>query len=420
MAKDAVFHSLRQDGDHGGQEPTDGSAPPPTDTMGAGTRPRVAFLFIGQAHQLLHGITIAEELALAGRVDVDIVSTTAINLELACDIVVPETRHLLGFERIGSRVLRASAARLGRVLPPKLPSLFIAHRRLDRYDAIILPERTSTILRKLGVRRPKLIHIDHGAGDRAVGYDKRIAQFDFALVAGRKQERRMLADGLIRPGAYAIVGYPKFDAADRIRDRSWHPFADDRPVILYNPHFSAELGSWAKDGQEIVRNIVESGRFNLVIAPHVRLCDTRKGRSAAEAVFGMFRPFPQVHLDLGSERSIDMTYTSLADVYLGDVSSQVYEFIRTPRPCVFINSHGKDWHGDPNYSHWNLGPVFDHAAMTVAAIDASMRDHGDYRDRQRAAFGDTVDEHAGRGSSIRAAEAIVSFLCRAGVADLRG
>lgn len=407
MATDTAIHSLRQQLGIGGDEP---AVSPCADIQNAGVRPRVAYLFIGQPHQLLHGITIAEQLALDGQVGVDILSTTTINLKLARDLIVPESRHLLGFGLIGAGILRAIAARLGRLVPPKLPSLFAACRMLNRYDAIVLPERTSTILRKLGVRRPKLIHIDHGAGDRAVGYDKRIARFDFALVAGRKQERRMLADGLIRPGAYAIVGYPKFDAADRIRDRSWSPFSDERPVILYNPHFSAALGSWAKDGHEVVRHIVESGRFNLIIAPHIRLCGSRAGRAAAEAVFGMFRPFPQVHLDLGSERSIDMTYTSLADIYLGDVSSQVYEFIRTPRPCVFINSHQRNWRGDPSYAHWNLGRVIDQADMTVAAIDAAIDGHGDYRDWQRRAFIETFDERKDRSASKRAAEAIGHFL----------
>ena len=32
-----------------------------------------------------------------------------------------------------------------------------------------------------------------------------------------------------------------------------------------------------------------------------------------------------------------MTYTKQADIYLGDVSSQVYEFMLKPRPCIFFN-----------------------------------------------------------------------------------
>lgn len=29
-----------------------------------------------------------------------------------------------------------------------------------------------------------------------------------------------------------------------------------------------------------------------------------------------------------------MTYTPAADIYLGDVSSQSYEFLLDPRPCL--------------------------------------------------------------------------------------
>jgi len=54
-----------------------------------------------------------------------------------------------------------------------------------------------------------------------------------------------------------------------------------------------------------------------------------------------------------------MTYTQAADVYIGDVSSQVYEFIRTPRPCIFLNLDRIDWQDDPNYAHWHLGQVVD-------------------------------------------------------------
>src|SRR3546814_2965461 len=49
-----------------------------------------------------------------------------------------------------------------------------------------------------------------------------------------------------------------------------------------------------------------------------------------------------MHIDLGSERSIDMSYTGSADLYLGDVSSQVAEYLYRPRPCVFLNAQGVD------------------------------------------------------------------------------
>lgn len=372
--------------------------------------PRVAFFFNAQAHQLLHGVTIAEELALGWQVNVDILSSTAINLELARAVTLPSTHGLLRFEQIGSPLGRAIARRRGLVVPPKLLTLLAARRKLNSYDAIALPERTSILLRRLGVRLPKFIHIDHGAGDRAVGFDKRIARFDFALVAGEKQRRRMMAEGLIRTEASAVVGYPKFDAAARLRDRHWSPFTTARPVILYNPHFSSTLGSWRSHGHEIVRRIVETNRYNIIIAPHIRLCDSRDGRASAEAIFGLFAIYPHVHLDFGSERSIDMTYTTMADIYLGDVSSQVYEFLQAPRPCVFLNSDGRSWDGDPNHAHWQLGQVIDRADAIVDALDEASVRHGDYVARQIDAVADTFDVREGERDSRRAACAIASFL----------
>ncbi len=47
-----------------------------------------------------------------------------------------------------------------------------------------------------------------------------------------------------------------------------------------------------------------------------------------------------------------MSYTTAADIYLGDVSSQVYEFLYEPRPCLFLNSHEFAWKSDPNFAHW--------------------------------------------------------------------
>ena len=107
-----------------------------------------------------------------------------------------------------------------------------------------------------------------------------------------------------------------------------------------------------------------------------------------------------------------MTLTRAADVYLGDVSSQVYEFLRTPRPCVFINAHGVDWQGDEDYRFWRYGPVVAEASQVLDAVDRSRADHaGLYLDDQRAGFAETFDLQT-RASSDRAAEAIVAAIDR--------
>lgn len=377
----------------------------------APTIPRIAFLFNAQAHQILHGITVAEQLALGWQANVDILSPAEGHLALARQLTDRASHCLLRFDLIGSPALRRAARAIGSVIPPKLLTLADARRRLNSYDAVALPERTSTIMRNLGVRRPRLIHLDHGAGDRAAGFDPRIARFDFALVAGDKQRRRMLEERLIRPGEHAVVGYPKFEAADRSRgDDRWSPFADDRPIILYNPHFSAELGSWERHGAEIVRQIAADGRFNLIVAPHVRLCDNRKRRAAFLRAIGDAADLPNVHVDPGSDRSIDMSYTMLADLYIGDVSSQIYEFLRRPRPCLFVNGKGRSWRNDPDYAHWYYGPVIDEVAGFCGAIDRCFATHRSYLTEQRRGFANTFDLSDARSYSERAAAAIADYL----------
>jgi len=372
--------------------------------------PRIAFLFNAQAHQILHGITVAEQLALGWQVNVDILSAAPGHLALGRQLTATESHCLLRFDLIGSPWLRRTARALGSVVPPKLFTLFKARRRLNCYDAIALPERTSTIMRRFGVNLPRLIHLDHGAGDRAAGFDPRIAKFDFALVAGTKQQRRLLADGLIRRGSHAIVGYPKFEAADRSRKSGRMLFAEDRPIILYNPHFSARLSSWSRGGPELAHRIAEDGRFNLIVAPHVRLCDSRKRRAGFLRALDQIAHFPNVHIDPGSESSIDMSYTSMADLYLGDVSSQVYEFLRTPRPCLFINSDRRDWRGDADHAHWQFGPVLEDVSRIVPAIDHAFDTHSDFIAEQKRGFADTFDLGGDESDSRRAAAAIADFL----------
>src|SRR5205085_183045 len=99
-----------------------------------------------------------------------------------------------------------------------------------------------------------------------------------------------------------------------------------------NPHFDRSLGSWTAWGPQILRAFAGQRDFNLIFAPHLRLFGSRPAE--AIAALAPFREHPGIHIDLGdTTAAIDMTYTRLADVYLGDASSQVYEFLRTPKPC---------------------------------------------------------------------------------------
>src|SRR3546814_15777150 len=53
----------------------------------------------------------------------------------------------------------------------------------------------------------------------------------------------------------------------------------------------------------------------------------------------------------------DGSYTAAADIYPGDTSIQVVEFLMQPRPCVFLDPLGVDWHDAPAYAMWAAGEV---------------------------------------------------------------
>lgn len=371
-----------------------------------GPRRSICFFFNAQRHQILHGVATARHLALDPRFDVHIASPATGHVDYARWLVDRLGGAPIAFDHRGSWLLEAARRWTGSEVPPKLLTLARLASWLDRFDAIALPERTSILLKRLGVRHPRFIHLDHGAGDRAAGFDPRIRRFDFVLMAGEKHRERLVAEGLVRPGAYAVAGYPKFEAADAARDPAWRPFSGERPVVLYNPHFS-HLGSWEALGEQVVAAFAAQDRYDLIVAPHVRLLDGQAARRRWEPVLARYEGHPRILVDRGSERAIDMTYTTLADVYLGDVSSQVYEFLRTPRPCLSLNPHDVAWGADPNYAHWHFGPVLPNASGLIAALDRARAEHPAVAGTQARAIERTF---LPGGGAATAAAAIAAWL----------
>lgn len=376
---------------------------------------RVCFFFNAQIHQLLHALPIAIALSRDPAFAIDVMAATHDHLALAREMAAAQGAGPIRFLRCGGRWLDGLTRITGGATPPKLAVLLAARRQLRDYDAIVVPERTSLLLKRLGLSKAKFVHTCHGAGDRAVGYDKRIAQFDFVLLAGEKQRQRMLAEGLIREGHYAIAGYSKFDLTAR-RSGGRSLFANDRPVILYNPHFSDKLSSWPTMGEAIIRQFARDDRFNLIVAPHIRLFDNRRKRAAMEARLADLARLPHVHIDLGSRASVDMRYVHMAALYVGDVSSQVYEYLARPRPCLFLNAHRAAWHDDRSYGHWRYGPVLDSSVLDsadgiVGAAADAIASHDTYADAQRQGVAHTFDDGA-MPASMRAAQALAAWLAR--------
>jgi hypothetical protein len=383
---------------------------------------RTGFLFNhDQIHQIAHGLPVALALAKARPEHEVIIATTNA-------LIAAEVTRQIGLDRpanikhvglcLRSRASKLLASIAGAVLPAS--KLLVLRDNLAFFrslDALVVTERTSLVLKtRYGLNKIRMILTDHGAGDRAIGFCKSTALFDHILAAGPKIRDRMVRDARVDASRLTITGYPKFDRVARTNTRL--PFqSKHQPIVLYNPHVSPHLSSWYKQGRAVLDHFLDNPRYNLIFAPHIMMFQ----RKAVVTIDRLSIDFPgkldpkyteapNIHIDLGSVASTDMSYTDAADIYLGDVSSQVYEFLLRPRPCVFLNTHGVVHEGDPNYAHWQAGPVISKVEHLGAALDDAVEGHAThYRAIQKSLFDysfDLTDEP----SSVRAARAIIGLL----------
>ena len=377
---------------------------------------RILFLFIGEPHHVFHALPIAAEMVAAGQ-DVEVAVASADHLRMVEQVALAYPGFAPRITLLGQKGLARWLRDMGLFRNPRLPMLIDALPFLRQFDAIVVPERTTTSIRHFLSGKTRLIFTPHGAGDRAITFDMRDRHFDFALVAGEKSEQRMLDAGTIRPGHYAVNGYVKLDLMPRLQAAREPLCEGGRPTVLYAPHFKRELSSWDRFGRDIIAWFAGQDRYNLVVAPHVRLfaeaSDAERAAVAKLAVPG------KILIDLASDRLFDMSYTSGADIYLGDVSSQVYEFLATPRPCLFLNAHQVDWAGDPDYLFWTLGDVVDDLADLPGALERAPARHPLYADAQRERLTESIGGDPA-GAARRGAEAILGFLAKNAGQDKSG
>lgn len=376
---------------------------------------RIAFLFNhDQIHQISHSLPIAMALAEGGFDGEIIVATTS-------DLLAQEVRRQAG-TWLGTRITHvelklAPGSRrldrwLGRVVP--VSKLLLYRDNLEFFrslNMLVVAEKSSLLLKsRYGLEDLFMVHTRHGAGDRAIGFNKQSALFDHVLCSGEKIRRRLIVEAGVDPERISVVGYPKFDT---VPEESRVPVQRNRSVTLYNPHPSPHLSSWYKHGRGVLDLFRQNPGRELIFAPHVMLFERpyvitidKLRVNRAGVIENRYLRGDNIHIDLGSRASTDMSYTMAADIYLGDASSQVYEFLIRPRPCIFLNSHNIAWQGDPNFAHWQAGEVISGPAELEGALDRAETLHQThYHAVQKKLFAESFDLN-GRRSSKRAAEVI--------------
>ncbi len=362
---------------------------------------KVAFLFLGETLLIPHLYPIVEGLAARSDVPIELWVSTSVHETLL-------TRWTARFPTVrirrapGFRVVADDGTGRNPVLPSKMPMLLRLLPYLRSATVVVCAEQTSLWLPRLFPMRAKFVKTSHGVGSMSARDDPRRRAAALTLVPS-ELERQTYLDRGFAPERFVATGYVKADFTHRTHAAP--PFADTRPVVLYTPHWQQHRSSWWRWGAEVVRRLVADGRYNLIFAPHQRLVE--KAPEVAD-LMREIGDLPHVHCDIDGFAMVDGSYTGVADVYLGDTSSQVIEFLMRPRPCVFLNAGGAAWEGDPNYAMWVCGEVVEDVADVVAAVDRSALRHTGFVAVQAEFAGRSLG--AVEGGAVRAAGEIVRVL----------
>ncbi len=384
---------------------------------------QIAFLYNHDAaHQVAHSAGIAG--ALAGRSPAQtVVAATAgplIRAELQKHLSADQIAAIDWLDLSLPSWLASLLAPLNRLLPlERLMRLLWHRRRLRSALAIVSTERTCLLLKRLWRNGdcPRFILVPHGAGDRNVTTHPAYRDFDLFLLSGAKVADQFINAGLAGKAQCRIIGYAKFDG---LRGRTPDSFfGNARPTFLYNPHFDPRLSSWYNHGPSVLEWFFRrAGDYNLIFAPHVMLFAKKIHISPEHRITRIrreiddkYRHAANIRIDTESSRLFDMSYTIAADVYIGDVSSQIYEFLHRPRPCFFIDSHGGSESANTGeYDFWRNGPVVRSVRQLGEALPDFEAVGAAYRAIQIDRMAYTADRTDPRPASVRGASAIADYL----------
>lgn len=359
------------------------------------TRTRVAFLFLGETLLIPHLWPIVEALSIAAPdLDIDCWVATSVHEALLdrWSAALPNVRL-----RRAPGFLHVPHAEDGHnpPLPAKLPMLARLAPRLIGACVAVCAEQTSLwIPRLLPFHPTKFVKTSHGAGSMSARDDRRRRATTLMLVPSELERETYLVRGFA-PERVRATGYVKAAFIHRTPARDLFP--TERPVLVYAPHWQKARSSWWAWGRQVVDMLAAQDRFNIILTPHQRLVETEPGVRAALAAVAAL---PHVHVDTESFAMVDGSYMAAADLYLGDTSSQVVEYLATPRPCVFLNPDRIDWRSTDDHDFWNCGDVIDDLDTLPQALTNAFQRHAVYRERQTefsaAALGATDGSAPGR------------------------
>jgi len=297
----------------------------------------------------------------------------------------------------------------GRDTPSTIPLYSKYRKYFLKYDILAFTSLNHQRINRIA-RKPKFVMLMHGAGNSRYPfteeYTEPMSRFDLVTTSGQKIQDLFLKMGDFKHTKFEICGYQKFDVV-KVENKNNNFFNNDKPTVVYNPHFNESISSYHQQGKEILEYFYNNKDYNLIFAPHFNLfLEKRRDTQQRDSIPQKYFKADHILIDFGSVNSVNMAYMMAADIYLGDVSSQIYEFlINGTKPCIFINTHNVKWKNDPFYKTWKLGKVLDNPADLNTALQTKEHWQKDYQKIQEEVINYTFDI-TDTPSVIRVANAI--------------
>ncbi len=370
-------------------------------------RKRITFLYINGDHHIYHTALTAMELSiLQNHYEVTLLFSTDSHKNILSGVMNQYPNHRCTLMRL-SPTSKYKYFNYKKKAYPHPPSMFKKALPIIRESVSVVATSHPTIsfAKKHGVQSRIYIYQFHGCGDRKYSFDPALSEYDFLLVPGELYKQRLQDENVTDSKKIKIIGYPKFDLQ---LDSDVELFNNSCPTVFYNPHWDKKLSSFPLWGRKVIEYFSSQDTYNLIFAPHILLSHWYH-INQYDLNFSEFNKSPNILIDLYSQRSINMTYIKQADIYMGDVSSQVYEWIGwKPRPCIFLNSNGIVWENDPDYRFWHNGLVINSLEEIGTALEKLNNDNPfqDYQIKHIKKYLDIIDKK----SSVRAAENIYSII----------
>jgi hypothetical protein len=180
------------------------------------------------------------------------------------------------------------------------------------------------------------VQIFHGVSFRNRGVRPENLAYTTFFVIGPYMHRKFIDSGLVTEDDPRLVpiGFPKTDALlsgglDRQELLARYGCDGTRPILLYAPTGQAH-NSLETMGEEIIRRLSATGKYDLLIKPHDH--PTNRAINWFDALAPCEGPHTRVVRDLDV-----IPILSLADLLLTDASSVANEYTLLNRPIVYLD-----------------------------------------------------------------------------------